>query len=133
MLETKKIDAFDKRKQRESSRKFDKQVADMRKQEKSSRVKQDIAAVSSLRRDSGASSKAGGGKRSEQIKEAIKGSRGSGEKSKKRQAMVRWIYLFISSHVLVLLFWLLFLSTSSALKYCVVLGLLLVCCMFVLG
>jgi rRNA-processing protein EBP2 len=48
ILEEKKIDAFDKRKNREVNRKYEKQVAAIRKQEKSKQVKDEIGQVQKL-------------------------------------------------------------------------------------
>jgi hypothetical protein len=45
LLEEKKMSAFDLRKQRETNRKFNKQVADLKKQEKNTQTKHQIAEV----------------------------------------------------------------------------------------
>jgi hypothetical protein len=52
ILEEKKIDAFEKRKQREVNRKYDKQVAALRKEETSARVKNEINEVTKIRKNS---------------------------------------------------------------------------------
>jgi rRNA-processing protein EBP2 len=50
LLEEKRIEAFEMRKNREKNRKFNKQVADLRKQEKSKDRKANIAQVTGLRK-----------------------------------------------------------------------------------
>jgi thiamine biosynthesis lipoprotein ApbE len=83
ILEEKKIDAFEKRKQREVSRKYDKQVAALRKQENSSRVKAEISEVSKLRRNNSDTPQA----KRQKLNEVL-GDSDKPEKSKKRLVMV---------------------------------------------
>lgn len=51
ILEEKKIDAFEQRKQRELNRKYNKQVSAMRKEEKSKATKSEIEAGKQMRAD----------------------------------------------------------------------------------
>ncbi len=83
-MEDKKIDAFEKRRQRESSRKYDKQVSDIRKQEKAQHVKQEIDTVTRVRK----SGKEAGAEGKQEL-EKVLNSRGMPTKSKKRLGMVR--------------------------------------------
>lgn len=55
LLEEKKMSAFDLRKQRETNRKFNKQVADLKKQEKNQQTKHQIAEVGKLAKGKGGS------------------------------------------------------------------------------
>jgi rRNA-processing protein EBP2 len=50
LLETKKMDAFEKRRQRETNRKYNKQLQDLRKKEKSSETKGEIKEFDKLRK-----------------------------------------------------------------------------------
>lgn len=52
LLEEKKIEAFEMRKNRENNRKFNKQVSELKKQEKSKKIKGEISEVSKLRKSS---------------------------------------------------------------------------------
>ena len=88
ILEEKKIDAFEKRKQREVSRKYDKQVADMRKQEKSKKVKSEISEVAGLRAGGKGSSDDPQAKR-QKLNDVIEGGR-----SKKRMNMVSFLVVY---------------------------------------
>jgi hypothetical protein len=75
-LEEKKMAAFEQRKQREVNRKFNKQVSELRKQEKSQKVKQNMEDVSDFKKGGGGGRGGGADKETPQ-------------KSKKRLAMVR--------------------------------------------
>lgn len=89
LLEEKKMSAFEQRKQREQTRKFSKQVSDLRRQEKARATKDAVEEVSRLRKSGGADKEGrllqlvegkGGGRQG--------GGRGDGSgKSSKRQAM----------------------------------------------
>ena len=85
LLETKKMDAFEKRQQRESSRKYNKQIMEMKKQERSDKTKENIEDFTKLRKK---------GLSGEQIDEKVEKMLGRGqgdrtrtEKSSKRKAM----------------------------------------------
>jgi len=85
LLETKKMDAFEKRQQRESNRKYNKQIMEMKKQERSDKTKENIEDFTKLRKK---------GLSGEQIEEKVEKMLGRGqgdrtrtEKSTKRKAM----------------------------------------------
>ena len=79
LLESKKIDAFEQRKTRENNRKYNKQVGELRKQEKHSAVKEEVDAVSRLRK-SGEGDKTG--KLTALLEKGQRGSsRGEGDRS----------------------------------------------------
>jgi len=85
LLETKKMDAFEKRQQRESNRKYNKQIMEMKKKERSDKTKETIEDFTKLRKK---------GLSGEQIDEKVEkmlgrgqGERGKSEKSAKRKGM----------------------------------------------
>jgi len=84
LLEEKKIEAFELRKNRENNRKFNKQVSELRKQEKSKDRKSNIAEVTQLRKEKGGDD----GERASKLR-ALVGDDDKPQKSHKRQVMVR--------------------------------------------
>lgn len=80
ILETKKMDAFEKRRQRETNRKYNKQLQDMRKKEKSSKVKGEIEEFEKLRK-SGVKREA----MDEKVEALLKGRGGRGVGDRDRQ------------------------------------------------
>ena len=84
------MDAFEKRKNKEQNKKFNKQVSVLRKEEKQSAVKKDIQDVSKFRKH-GAGDQDSEGK-SKAIEDLVTGQR-TGVKSFKRTA-------FVSLHIL---------------------------------
>lgn len=88
LLEKKKIDAFEKRQQRETNIKYNKQVMEMRKREKMQAAKEDTDEITKLRKGRGK------GVHGEELDLKIEkiigrgqGDRGKGEKSAKRKNM----------------------------------------------
>lgn len=83
LIEEKRIEAFELRKNREQNKKFNKQVSQLKKQEKSQKQKQQINEVTELRK--GTSSSAGIN-REEKLNRILEDG-GDAGKSKKRKAM----------------------------------------------
>ncbi len=81
-MEDKRIEAFELRKNREQNKKFNKQVSDLKKQEKSKTKKTEIKEISKLRKSS-----ASGDEKEQRLESILKGEPGG--KSKKRLNMVR--------------------------------------------
>ena len=87
LLEEKRIEAFEMRKNRENNRKFNKQVSELRKQEKVKDRKSNISEFSKLRKGSNSESNSNTGQSERAPKNSIS------NKSPKRMAMV-WIKIF---------------------------------------
>jgi hypothetical protein len=90
LVEEKRIEAFELRKNREQNRKFNKQVSEIRKQEKTQDRKAHNDEVSKIRKTGDKDEKEG---RLNKILEGAKG--GPAQKSRKREGMVRTVSLFI--------------------------------------
>lgn len=91
MVEEKRIEAFELRKNREQNRKFNKQVSEIRKQEKTQDRKAHNDEVSKIRKTGDKDEKEG---RLNKILDGAKG--GPAQKSRKREGMVcffEWILL----------------------------------------
>ena len=84
LLEEKKMSAFDLRKQKETNRKFNKQVADLKLQEKNQQTKHQIAEVGKLAKGKGGSASV----------DKFLNSKPPSQKGPKRLAMVRKISIF---------------------------------------
>ena len=82
LLEEKRIEAFEMRKNRENNRKFNKQVSELRKQEKVKDRKSNISEFSKLRKGSNSDSYNNSGQSEKTPKSSIS------NKSPKRMAMV---------------------------------------------
>lgn len=82
LLEEKKIENFEKRLERDSNRKFNKQVAALKKQEKSQKVSKMVEDVKKLRTDKNKDSNV-----EEKLQKLLRQD-GERKKSKKRMAMV---------------------------------------------
>lgn len=83
LLEEKKIERFEKRLERDSNRKFNKQVAALKKQEKSQKVSKMVEDVSKLHKERGKQSNV-----EEKLEKILHQDKPERMKSKKRLAMV---------------------------------------------
>ena len=102
-MQEKKIDALELRKNRETNRKFNKQVSDLRKQEKNQATKAQVDAVSRFRKgqDAGGADDAG---KEGRLKALIEDKRdGGGGKSFKRQGRVTLHGMFLPIYKFILL------------------------------
>ena len=96
LIEDKRIEAFELRKNKDNNRKFNKQVKELRKAEGAAQRKQQIADVSNIRKES----VEGGESREDKVKKLIEAP----VKSKKRQNMVRTLYILLRMHWLLYIF-----------------------------
>lgn len=88
LIEDKRIEAFELRKNKDNNRKFNKQVKELRKAEGAQSRKAAISEVSSLRKDrGGADGEEGGVSKEDRLNKIIES--GPATKSKKRVNMVR--------------------------------------------
>ena len=96
LIEDKRIEAFELRKNKDNNRKFNKQVKELRKAEGAAQRKQQIADVSNIRKEPAE----GGESREDKVKKLIEAP----VKSKKRQNMVRTLYILLRMHWLLYIF-----------------------------
>ena len=95
LLEEKKIENFEKRLERDSNRKFNKQVAALKKQEKTQKVTKLVEDVKRLRSDKNSNVE-------EKLQKILHQDNGERKKSKKRVAMVcdfRYYYSLVQDEL----------------------------------